>query len=94
MKDAIELRGFMWLTDLFRERNWPNPYHFHITGKLTGEQLLAMLDIPKEKVEGIFVNGRVSPVQFTLINPGDRVALLPPGTPGPYRVLLGIRSIR
>jgi hypothetical protein len=93
MNDEIELRGFMWLTELFRERNWSNPCHLRLAEKMTGEELLTMLDIPGEKVEGIFVNGHVSPVHLALIKPGDRVALLPPGTPGPYRVLLGIKKM-
>ena len=28
-----------------------------------------------------------------IFQPGDRVALLPPGTPGPYRVLLGFKKL-
>lgn len=91
MEKLLEIRGFMWLTEVFRERGWSNPYQFSLQKEATGLELLAMLDIPTEKVEGIFVNGHASPAALAIIHPGDRVALLPPGMPGPYRVLLGIR---
>jgi len=53
--------------------------------------LLQRLNLAPEEVEAVFINGRVSPLS-TVLEHGDRVALVPPGTPGPYRVLLGIRG--
>jgi len=91
MEKMLEIRGFMWLSEVFRERSWSNPYQFSLQTEVTGLELLAMLDISADKVEGIFVNGHASPAALSIINPGDRVALVPPGMPGPHRVLLGIR---
>lgn len=47
------------------------------------------LSIPPEKVEAVFRNGRVINI-YDKVFPGDRVSFFPPGTPGPYRVFLGI----
>jgi hypothetical protein len=91
MEGTIELRAFMGLADVFRERGWGNPRELTIPGPTKGFDLLAILDIPAERVEGIFINGKVALPPAAVINPGDRVALAPPGIPGPYRVLLGFK---
>ena len=93
MSSMIELRAFMGLADLFRERNWPSPLEVDSRGEMTGSQLLAMLDIPPEKVEVVFVNGRAFTPPMAVLTGGDRVALVPPGVPGPHRVLLGFKKL-
>ncbi|MEG6584741.1 MoaD/ThiS family protein [Dendrosporobacter sp. 1207_IL3150] len=86
---TIELRGFMGIADIFKDRKWPMPLFWELEEKISGEELLLRLNITKDKVEILFINGKVFlPCQAEII-PGDRVALVPPGTPGPYRVLLG-----
>ncbi len=47
------------------------------------------LKLPQDEIEGVFINGKVSDMQ-TVLSPGDRIAFLPYGTPGPYRLFLGI----
>ena len=86
---TIELRGFLHLAELFNERGWKIPYHYTITAPVNGHQLLELLAIPAEQVEAMFINGRAQPLAHAVIKAGDRVALVPPGTPGPYRVFLG-----
>lgn len=54
-------------------------------------ELMHRIGLEQADVEAAFINGRVSPLS-TRLKDGDRVALVPPGTPGPYRVLLGIRE--
>ena len=83
----------MYLADLFRERNWPSPREVNIQGEMTGVQLLTLLDIPEEKVEVIFVNGKAFNPRKAVISGGDRVALVSPGVPGPYRALLGFKKM-
>ena len=92
MKGNIEVRFFMFLAELRKERNWPIPLWMEIEGEMTGLAFLAKLDIPLERVEVLMINGKVVWPAEAILYPGDRVALLPPGTPGPYRVLLGIKS--
>jgi hypothetical protein len=40
----------------------------------------------------IFVNRKAYAADIALIRPGDRVALVPPGVPGPHRFLLGFKN--
>lgn len=90
---AIELRAFMDLAALFRERGWNMPMEVRIPGSVSGAELLGQLDIPREMVEVIFVNGKAATPALARISGGDRVALAPPGVPGPYRVLLGFKKM-
>lgn len=92
MSGVIELRVFMDLVEVFKERNWSIPMLVSIENGLTGSELMTMLNIPEKQVEIIFINGKVFLPSSAVINPGDRVALVPPGTPGPYRVLLGFKN--
>ncbi len=47
------------------------------------------LDLPVERIEGVFVNHTVRALDHTVM-PGDRIAFVPPGTPGPHRYFLGL----
>ena len=51
--------------------------------------LIRRVRLAPADVEAAFVNSRVVP-KDTPLKDGDRVALVPPGTPGPHRYLLGI----
>ncbi len=53
--------------------------------------LLKKVELKREDVEVVFINGKVSPFD-TILKENDRVALIPPGTPGPYRVMLGFKN--
>lgn len=94
MKGSIEVRFFMFLVDICKERNWSTLMKIEIDDEISGLKLLEMLDIPVERVEVLLVNGKAVWPSDARIHPGDRVALLPPGTPGPYRVLLGFKKLR
>ena len=89
MSGTIEIRVFMGLVEIFKERNWSIPMLVDIEKGLTGPELITMLNIPEKQVEIIFINGTVFFPCDAFVQHGDRVALVPPGTPGPYRVLLG-----
>ena len=60
MPSTIEVRAFMGLSELFRERGWSFPKEVDVPREMTGEELLAQLDIPLEQVEVVFVNGKAS----------------------------------
>lgn len=53
------------------------------------KDILDGLGIAPRDIEGVFVNGKIVPLD-TQLQDGDRIAALPPGTPGPYRLLLGL----
>ena len=55
------------------------------------KDILDGLGIEPREIEGVFVNGKIAPLD-TPLHDGDRIAALPPGTPGPYRLLLGLVS--
>lgn len=93
MPPNIEVRAFMGLSDVFRQRHWSNPKELAVEGEMTGETLLRTLDIAEEQVEVIFVNGKAYSPDLAVVTGGDRVALAPPGVPGPYRVLLGFKNL-
>jgi len=89
-KKEVEIRGFSFLAEIFEERNWPFPLRFQLDQECSAEELARMLDLPLDKIEAVFVNGQAVALDQGRIKPGDRVAFVPPGTPGPYRVILGM----
>ena len=58
-------------------------------GGMSAYDLAGRLSIPPKEVEAVFKNGQVINI-YDFVGPGDRVALLPQGTPGPYRFFLGM----
>lgn len=93
MAETIEIRGFMQLSALFSGRGWSNPHRLEVENQISGPALLEELSIPRKDVECLIVNRRTVTVESAILHPGDRVALVPPGVPGPHRVLLGIRDL-
>ena len=84
----VELRAFGDLKKLFADRAWPFPYNLDLAEETSARDLAGKLNIPLDRIEIVFVNGMARGIDCT-ISPGDRVAFVPPGTPGPYRVILG-----
>lgn len=52
-------------------------------------EIASALSIPAEEIEATFRNGRIINIHDRVF-PGDRLALFPYGTPGPYRIFLGM----
>ncbi|MEZ4601274.1 MAG: MoaD/ThiS family protein [Syntrophotaleaceae bacterium] len=50
----------------------------------TGFDVAAELGLPLDKIEGVFINNFVYSLE-ALIRPGDRVAIISTGVPGPHR---------
>lgn len=55
------------------------------------EDIALDLDLPLDKIEGVFVNHTVYNLD-KIVKPGDKVAFVPTGVPGPHRFMLGIHS--
>ncbi len=87
-KHQIEIRGFLKLDSYLRKKYGGMPVFIDQNEPLTGFELAEKLGINPRDVEVIFVNGFVQALDY-VINPGDRMAFLPPGCPGPYRIALG-----
>ena len=92
MGEQIQLIAFMGLRALFSERGWSIPHFLDVETDMTGEELLRFLSIDSARVESLIVNRSAIAVEDAIIHPGDRVALVPPGVPGPHRLLLGIHG--
>jgi len=87
-KKTIQIRGFLHLDRFFRKKYGTIPLIYELEAAIKGTELAKNLGISMEEVEVIFVNGFVQSLDY-IIHPGDRVAFLPPGCPGPYRIALG-----
>lgn len=87
-ENTIEVRGFLHLHAYLRKEYGQLPLILTLDTPTTGAELAERLKIKLDEIEVIFVNGFVQDLDFT-INPGDRMAFLPPGCPGPYRIALG-----
>jgi len=86
----IEAAIYGSLQDLRRRQGLPNQVQITMNvPEMTAHAVLKLLDIPPELVEAVFCNGRVINI-YDPVRPGDRVAFFPFGTPGPYRVFLGM----
>jgi molybdopterin converting factor small subunit len=86
--NKIEIRGFMKLDSYLKKKYGSMPVFLDVDGPVTGLELADRMGINPVDVEVIFVNGFVQSIDY-IINPGDRMAFLPPGCPGPYRIALG-----
>jgi hypothetical protein len=89
----IEIRAFAGLYKLFKDRGWDQPYIIKLDREIDGYELLKMLNLSEDEVEAIFINHNTCGLREK-IKPGDRVGLVPPGTPGVVRTLLGIRGAK
>ncbi|MCL6611038.1 MAG: MoaD/ThiS family protein [Peptococcaceae bacterium] len=85
----VEVRGFSFIKEIFDRRKLPFPFFVDLAEECTAADLAERLEIPPELIEAVFING-VARRPGDVVRPGDRVAFVPPGTPGPYRVILGI----
>jgi len=86
----IRIRFFGVLHALRRERGLPLHEEISIPAAgVAASELATELNLPLEHIEGVFCNHRVHPLSHT-IHPGDEVAFVPEGTPGPHRYFLGL----
>ncbi len=70
------------------------PVEFDVTLPAEGRRAVEVakeLGLPLEQIEAVFCNRVVRELDHVL-RPGDRVAFVPRGTPGPHRFTLGIYS--
>jgi hypothetical protein len=79
------------LLHLFRsEQGLPSTVEVEVPEEgTTGRRLAEDLGLPCDRIEGVFVNRTVYGIDHPIM-PGDRVAYVPYGTPGPHRVFLGL----
>ena len=57
----------------------------------TARDLIRQMELKEEEVEAVMLNGKVGLLD-TVLQDQDRVAFVPHGTPGPYRVMFGFKN--
>jgi len=86
---VILFNAFSFLQKKLKEKKIPfSNASMTIAPETSALDLISQVRLGPEEVEAVFINGKVSSFD-TILQDNDRVALVPPGMPGPYRVLLG-----
>jgi molybdopterin converting factor small subunit len=89
---TITFNAFSFLQKKLKEKNLPYAdFSLSISEGTTARDLIHQMQLTLKDVEVVFINGRVQPLD-TMLKDRDRVAFVPHGTPGPYRVLLGFKN--
>lgn len=90
--ETVAIRMFGMLHSLRVKKGLPPVIEISLgpEGK-SAEDIARELDLPLDKIEAVFCNHRTYPLNH-IIKPGDRVAFVPYGTPGPHRFCLGIKQ--
>lgn len=87
---SINVRLFGSLHTLRRQRGLPVAVSVEVPPEgMSGVDLAEALELPLDLIEGLFRNHTVCPVTER-VYPGDEVAFVPEGTPGPHRFFLGL----
>jgi len=90
IKSTATLRLFGLLRESAHKRGIPATLQIEIDAQGTSAlEIASRLDLPVSMIEGVFVNHSVYGLE-QLVFPGDRVAFVPHGTPGPHRYTLGL----
>ena len=87
---TMEIRLFGLLHADRTRRGLPSVVRVEIPEEgIAARELATELELPLNLIEGVFCNGTVYGASHVLM-PGDRVAFVPKGTPGPHRFTLGL----
>jgi len=86
----VVIRMFGALRTLRCERGFDPVTQIDVPAEgVRARDIAADLDLPVDFIEGVFVNHTVRGLDHRVM-PGDRIAFVPPGTPGPHRYTLGL----
>ncbi|MDZ4655658.1 MAG: MoaD/ThiS family protein [Coriobacteriia bacterium] len=86
----VSVRMFGVLHALRTERGLPSAVTIQVpTEGVPAHEIAVELELPIDQIEGVFCNHTVYGVD-RIIRPGDEVAFVPYGTPGPHRFFLGL----
>jgi len=87
---AVTVRIFGSLRPCRTDRGLPCEFATEVPADgIVARELAQALELPMERVEGVFVNHTVHGLGV-LIRPGDRIAFVANDTPGPHRFFLGL----
>ncbi len=89
---TTHIRMFGFLYTYRRKQGLPASVELQLPSE--GKTALAIaqeLELPIDKIEAVFCNNTIYTLDHRIM-PGDRVAFVPHGTPGPHRYCLGIKQ--
>lgn len=93
-KANTTVRMFGALHTIRKDRGLPDQAEVVVPeGGCAAEAIARDLDLPLNKIEGVFINHKAYPLDHK-VEPGDRVAFIPTGVPGPARLQLGIARLQ
>lgn len=86
------IRMFGLLHTLRKQKGLPVTVDLQLPAEgKTARDIALELELPLNKIEAVFCNHLTYPLNHIIL-PGDRVAFVPHGTPGPHRYCLGIKQ--
>jgi len=86
------IRMFGLLHTLRKQKGLPVTIDLQLPAEgKTARDIAQELELPLDKIEAVFCNHLTYPLDHVIL-PGDRVAFVPHGTPGPHRYCLGIKQ--
>ena len=86
------IRMFGLLHTLRKQKSLPATVDLQLPAEgKTARDIAQELELPLDKIEAVFCNHLTYPLDHVIL-PGDRVAFVPHGTPGPHRYCLGIKQ--
>ena len=89
----IILNAFSFLRVKLTEKGFPYlNASLEIKDEMRVVDVIDFIGLAQKEVEAVFVNHLVVSKE-TKLPEGDRVALVPPGTPGSYRLMLGMKKL-
>lgn len=87
---SVEVRLFGLLRQWCEEHDVPCELSIAVPPEGTSARRVAEeIGLEADSIEGVFVNHTLHPLGWTVM-PGDRIAFVPYGTPGPHRFFLGL----
>ena len=87
---SANVRVFGMLRDFERERGLPEETVRAIPAEgISAAELAEGMGLPVDSIEGVFCNHTIFALTH-IVRPGDQVAFVPYGTPGPHRYFLGL----
>ena len=88
----VTVRMFGVLHSLRRSRGLATTVELELPPEgRTAREIALDLELPLDRIEAVFCNHRTYELDHR-VHPGDRVAFVPPGVPGPHRFFLGIHQ--
>jgi molybdopterin converting factor small subunit len=91
-RQEVTIRFFGALHTARKDKGLPSETTLAVpAGGKPAEEVARELGLPLERIEAVFCNHVIHDLSY-LIRPGDEVAFVPHGTPGPHRFTLGIHA--